>query len=141
MLIILFFEQLLWFFGIHGSTIAWSFVDPIIQTATVENLAAFHAGTAIPNVVAQPFIDNFLQIGGSGATLPLVIFLLLFAKSRTLKDIGRLSAAPSIFNVNEPVVFGLPIVMTVSYTHLPPPLSQPGRRAGLHRARPPHTAP
>ena len=111
MLIILFFEQLLWFFGIHGSTIAWSFVDPIIQTATVENLAAFHAGTAIPNVVAQPFIDNFLQIGGSGATLPLVIFLLLFAKSRTLKDIGRLSAAPSIFNVNEPVVFGLPIVM------------------------------
>ena len=47
----------------------------------------------------------------SGATLPLVVFLLLFAKSRQLKDIGRLSAAPSIFNINEPVVFGLPIVM------------------------------
>lgn len=111
MLIILFFEQLLWSLGIHGSTIAWSFVDPIIQVNTVENLAAFHAGEAIPHVVAQPFIDNFLQIGGSGATLPLVVFLLLFAKSRQLKDIGRLSAAPSIFNVNEPVVFGLPIVM------------------------------
>lgn len=111
MFVILFFEQLLWFFGIHGSTIAWSFVDPIIQVNTVQNLAAFHAGEVIPHVVAQPFIDNFLQIGGSGATLPLVIFLLIFAKSRTLKDIGRLSAAPSIFNINEPVIFGLPIVM------------------------------
>ena len=111
MLIILFFEQLLWSFGIHGSTIAWSFVDPIIQVNTLENLAAFQAGEAIPHVIAQPFIDNFLQIGGSGATLPLVVFLLLFAKSRQLKDIGRLSAAPAVFNINEPVVFGLPIVM------------------------------
>ena len=111
LLIILFFEQLLWSFGIHGSTIAWSFVDPIIQVNTLENLAAFQAGEAIPHVIAQPFIDNFLQIGGSGATLPLVVFLLLFAKSRQLKDIGRLSAAPAVFNINEPVVFGLPIVM------------------------------
>ncbi len=104
-------EQILWAFGIHGSSIVTSVMEPIWLNANMENLSAFQAGLPLPHVVTQTFIENFLWIGGSGATLPLVIFLLIFARSKTLKQIGRLGIAPGIFNINEPVVFGLPIVL------------------------------
>lgn len=107
-----FIEQLLWSFGIHGSSVVTAVMEPIWLNANLENLAAFQAGaTQLPHIITQTFIENFMWIGGSGATLPLVIYMLCFARSKMLKDLGRLSAAPGIFNINEPVVFGLPIVM------------------------------
>ena len=56
-------------------------------------------------------MENLLWIGGSGATLPVVIYMVIFARSKTLKQVGRLSLVPGLFNINEPVVFVLPIVM------------------------------
>lgn len=107
-----FIEQLLWSFGIHGSSVVTAVMEPIWLNANLENLAAFQAGaTQLPHIITQTFIENFMWIGGSGATLPLVIYMLCFARSKMLKDLGRLSIAPGIFNINEPVVFGLPIVM------------------------------
>lgn len=107
-----FIEQLLWSFGIHGSSIVTAVMEPIWLNANLENLAAFQAGAAtLPHIITQTFIENFMWIGGSGATLPVVAYMLCFARSKTLKDLGRLSIAPGIFNINEPVVFGLPIVL------------------------------
>lgn len=107
-----FIEQLLWSFGIHGSSVVTTVMEPIWLNANLENLAAFQAGaTQLPHIITQTFIENFMWIGGSGATLPVVIYMLCFARSKMLKDLGRLSIAPGIFNINEPVVFGLPIVL------------------------------
>ncbi|SBV92488.1 Cellobiose permease IIC component [uncultured Eubacteriales bacterium] len=104
-------EQLLWSLGIHGSSIVTSVMEPIWLNANLENLAAFQAGLPLPHIITQTFIENLLWIGGSGTTLPVVVYMLIFAKSKTLKQVGRLSIAPGLFNINEPVVFGLPIVM------------------------------
>jgi PTS system cellobiose-specific IIC component len=104
-------EQLLWSLGIHGSSIVTSVMEPIWLNANLENLAAFQAGTALPHIITQTFVENLLWIGGSGTTLPVVVYMLIFAKSKTLQQVGRLSIGPGLFNINEPVVFGLPIVM------------------------------
>ncbi len=104
--------QLLWFFGLHGQIIVNSVLDPIWNTLTLQNLEAFQAGTPIPNIVTKQFIEIFtVGIGGSGMTLAVVIILMFFCKSQQLKQIGRLAAPAGIFNVNEPVIFGMPIVM------------------------------
>jgi PTS system cellobiose-specific IIC component len=98
-----FLEHLLWSFGIHGSAvIIFPFFEPLWVTATT-------VGTA--SIITWPFYENNVWIGGSGATLPVVIYMLLFAKSKLLKDIGRIAIGPGIFNINEPVVFGLPVVL------------------------------
>ena len=104
-------EQILWSLGIHGSSIVTSVMEPIWLNANLENLAAFQAGQALPHIITQTFVENLLWIGGSGATLPVVIYMVIFARSKTLKQVGRLSLVPGLFNINEPVVFGLPIVM------------------------------
>ena len=73
----------------------------------------FVAGTAasqLPNIFTEQFLQWFIWIGGAGTTLALVC-LMLFSKSQYLKSLGRLSIIPGIFNINEPVIFGAPIVM------------------------------
>lgn len=104
--------QFLWFFGLHGQIIVNSVLDPIWNTLTLENLEAFQSGAQIPNIVTKQFIEIFtVGIGGSGMTLGAVIILIFLCKSKQLKQIGRLAAPAGIFNVNEPVIFGMPIVM------------------------------
>lgn len=104
--------QFLWFFGLHGQIIVNSVLDPIWNTLTLENLTAFQAGQPIPNIVTKQFIEIFtVGIGGSGMTLGAVILMIFFCKSKQLKQIGRLAAPAGIFNVNEPVIFGMPIVL------------------------------
>ncbi|MGL4973034.1 MAG: PTS cellobiose transporter subunit IIC [Culicoidibacterales bacterium] len=104
--------QLLWFFGLHGQIIVTSVLDPIWNTLSLENLNAFQAGELLPHVVNKQFIETFtVGLGGTGMTLIVVITILIFMKSRQLKEIGKLSAPAAIFNVNEPVIFGMPIVL------------------------------
>ena len=98
-----FLEHLLWTFGLHGAAvIIFPFFEPLWLTST------FIGTTAI---FTWPFYENNIWIGGSGATLPVVIYMLVLAKSKLLKDIGKIAIGPGIFNINEPVVFGLPIVL------------------------------
>lgn len=73
-------------------------------------MVAAQAGEAIPNIGVQPFIFTFLWIGGGGGTLALCL-LMCFSKSKFLKQLGRLSIVPGFFNINEPLLFGLPIVL------------------------------
>ena len=103
--------QLLWFFGLHGNAIVSGVMDPIWYALSAENLSAFQGHTELVNIVTKQFKEVFLQIGGSGSTLPLV-FLLATSKSKQLKTLGLLALPAGLFNINEPVIFGLPIVLS-----------------------------
>lgn len=103
--------QMLWSTGLHGQTIVGGVMGPVWLGAMDANRIAFQAGEDIPNIVTQQFIDIFILIGGSGATLALVLAMLFTAKSKQMKQLGRLGVAPGFFNINEPIIFGMPIVM------------------------------
>ncbi|WP_337017360.1 PTS cellobiose transporter subunit IIC [Oceanobacillus massiliensis] len=104
--------QLFWFFGLHGQIVINSVFDPIWYALNDENLHAFQAGTELPNIVTKQFIDTFLVgMGGSGMTLAVIILIFMIGRSRQLKELGKLGAPAGIFNVNEPIIFGLPIIM------------------------------
>ncbi len=106
-LVVCFFEHLLWSFGLHGSAII---VFPIFEPLWIINMAE-NVSAGAHNIVTFTFYENGVWMGGSGATLPVVIYMLLFAKSKLLKNVGKVGIAPGIFNINEPVTFGLPIVL------------------------------
>ncbi|UOQ94588.1 PTS cellobiose transporter subunit IIC [Halobacillus shinanisalinarum] len=104
--------QIFWFFGLHGQIIVNSVMDPIWYSLATENLAAFKAGEAVPHIVNKQFIESFIVgMGGSGMTLAVILGIFLIGRSRQMKDIGKLGAPAGIFNVNEPIIFGLPIIM------------------------------
>ncbi|MGL6169046.1 MAG: PTS cellobiose transporter subunit IIC [Fusobacteriaceae bacterium] len=111
-LIAVLFIQGLWFFGLHGQIIVNSVLDPIWNTLSLENLEAFQKGLELPHIVTKQFIETFtVGIGGTGMTLGIIVCIFMFTKSRQLKEIGKLAGPAGIFNVNEPMIFGLPIVM------------------------------
>ncbi|MFM2486943.1 PTS cellobiose transporter subunit IIC [Celerinatantimonas yamalensis] len=105
------FISLLWAVGLHGSTIVQAVMMPIWLTLMDQNRVAFEAGKHIPNVVTFDFFYFSTKMGGAGSTLVLVFFMAFLAKSQHLKEIGKLSIIPGIFNINEPVIFGVPIVL------------------------------
>lgn len=100
----------LWFAGIHGSAIIGGIMAPFWLYNLGQNQAALAAGEPLPHTFIEPLWSFFVVLGGSGATFALVL-LYLNSKSAHLKAIGRLGLVPSIFNINEPVIFGSPIVM------------------------------
>lgn len=103
--------HVLWACGIHGAAIVGGVMGPIWLSLMDQNRVAFQSGHTLPNTVTQQFFDLWIYMGGSGATLALVVAMLLFARSQQLKSLGRLSIAPGIFNINEMVTFGMPIVL------------------------------
>ena len=103
--------QVLWSCGIHGAAIVGGVMDPIWLSLMDQNRVAFQAGQEVPNTITKQFFDLWIYMGGSGATLALVVAMLLFARSQQLKSLGRLSIGPGIFNINEMVTFGMPIVL------------------------------
>jgi PTS system cellobiose-specific IIC component len=106
-----FFVTLLWGTGLHGTNIVKSVMEPIWISASGDNAAAYQAGHQLPHVVTMQFWDNFIHIGGTGVTFGLVLAMLFFAKSKQMKNLSRLALAPGIFNINEPIIFGLPIML------------------------------
>ncbi|MBE7340367.1 PTS sugar transporter subunit IIC [Staphylococcus haemolyticus] len=109
-LIPVFFIVLLWAAGIHGVAVMGAVFQPIWFSLLDQNIDAKAAGEQLPNIVVEPFFQWFVWIGGAGATLSLCI-LMVFSKSEYLKKVGRFSIIPSIFNINEPLIFGTPLVM------------------------------
>lgn len=104
-------SQLLWCVGIHGQSILNAVGTPIFTTFITANTEAYLAGEAIPYITATGFIPCFISLGGAGATLALCV-LMSRSKEKSLNMLGKLSLPAGIFNINEPVIFGLPIVMT-----------------------------
>ncbi len=109
-LISLFICQILWFAGIHGALIVTGIMNPFWMANLADNQAALAAGQALPHIYLQGFWDHYLLIGGVGSTLPLA-FLLLRSKAIHLRTIGKMGVVPGLFNINEPILFGAPIVM------------------------------
>lgn len=106
-----------WFFGIHGSTLVGDgLMGPLLLANSADNQAILDAGLELTianggHIVTKQFLDQFMVVTGSGITIGLVLFMAFFAKSKQLKEIGKLGLIPSFFNVNEPVLFGTPIVL------------------------------
>lgn len=100
---------LFWTVGIHGDNIMGAIGGPIFLQFITANTKAFLAHQPIPYITAQGFVDFFVNVGGTGATIGLVI-LMLFSKSKTYKSLGRLAFPSGIFMINEPITFGFPIV-------------------------------
>lgn len=114
-LLALFLVQFLWFFGLHGQIIVNSVMDPIWNTLMLDNLEAYKSGDALPHIITKPFMETFtVGLGGSGMTLAVVIIMAFILKKKQYRDVGRLALAPGIFNVNEPAIFGLPIVLNAT---------------------------
>ena len=110
-LISLFLCNLLWFVGIHGALIITGIMNPFWLTYLFENQRALAAGEAVlPHIYLQGFWDFYLLIGGIGSTLPLV-FMAMRSRSRQLRSVGKIGLLPSLFNINEPILFGFPIIM------------------------------
>lgn len=103
--------QLLWFMGIHGALIITGIMNPFWMSNLLENQTALEAGEAVlPHIYLPAFWDFFLLVGGVGSTLPLV-YLAIKSRSNQLKSVGKVGAIPAIFNINEPILFGFPIIM------------------------------
>ncbi|MFC4651935.1 PTS sugar transporter subunit IIC [Lactococcus nasutitermitis] len=123
--VIAFMPVFIWWFGVHGATIIGGIMGPLLQANAADNAYVYHYANAhnIPfklgqtvdghttHIVVQAFMDQYLTVTGSGLTIGLVVFLLWRAKSVQMKTLGKMEIGPAIFNINEPVLFGLPIVL------------------------------
>lgn len=106
----------IWFFGVHGSTIIGSIMGPLLQANALQNATIFKAhhvvtGAMGGHIFIQSLLDQFGTVTGAGMTIGVAVYLLFFAKSAQLKGIGKLAIVPAFFNINEPILFGLPIVL------------------------------
>ncbi|MBO0420958.1 PTS sugar transporter subunit IIC [Vagococcus fluvialis] len=110
-LLLIFMITFFWVFGIHGVSIVGSLARPVWLQLLEGNTTAQAAGDALPHIAAEPFFQWFIWVGGSGATIGLAILLAFTAKSEYGSKLGKAIITPSIFNINEPVIFGVPIVL------------------------------
>ena len=102
--------MLLWSLGIHGMNVVSSIAYPFWMTQLAANAEAAAKGLPLPGIVTEPFFHVFTHLGGSGTTWALTIMFLLSASAQ-LRTIGRAELIPAIFNINEPLIFGTPIVL------------------------------
>lgn len=110
-LFIVFIQQFLWFFGLHGPNIIGAVTEPILLQLLDENMRAIAAGQVAPHIITKPFFDSFVHLGGSGGTITLLAALFFAGKRKQNREIAKLGVAPGLFNINEPVIFGFPIVL------------------------------
>ncbi|MGF1909844.1 PTS transporter subunit EIIC [Vibrio kasasachensis] len=106
--------QLLWFSGIHGGSVVGGIIAPMLLVNLGLNQEALAAGEPLPKIFVNPLVDFFVFVGGAGGTFGLVL-LMMRSKATQLKTIGKMSVVPGMFNINEPVIFGTPIVMNPIY--------------------------
>lgn len=103
--------SILWFFGIHGGLVVMPFLTVLYTPAALENLDAYSAGESLPNLITRASWPIFASLGGAGGTLGLILVLTFFAKSKRYKSLGRLALPSGLVGINEPVTFGLPVVL------------------------------
>lgn len=115
-IIIGFTVSFLWLFGIHGGTVVASVITPLLLANGEANDLLIQQGVELTranggHIVTPAFYDLFVNMAGSGITLGLTMYLVAFSKSKQCKELGKLALVPGIFNINEPILFGMPIVM------------------------------
>ncbi|RMC51477.1 MULTISPECIES: PTS sugar transporter subunit IIC [Lactobacillus] len=106
----IFLVCLLWSVGIHGTNIVGSIYTPVFLTFLTQNINAVAKGQAPTNITSEGFLNFGMTIGGTGAILGLVLCMFT-AKSKRYKAMRNLSLMPAIFNISEPIMFGVPVVL------------------------------
>lgn len=117
-ILLTFLVQLFWFFGLHGHNVLAPIMDGIYGVALNENTAVYEATRNIaelPWTWTRGSFDAYAQMGGSGVTFGLIIAIFLFAKREEHKTIAKLAAPMGVFNINEPIIFGMPIVLNPQF--------------------------
>lgn len=109
-LMYVFLSNFLWAFGLHGTFILGSIGEPVLLTSLQQNMDALKANAALPNIVTKPFLDAFAWCGGGGMILCLILAVLLASKREDYRTIAKVGLVPSLFNVSEPIMFGMPVV-------------------------------
>ena len=104
-------NQLFWFLGIHGGMVIEGVRGPLSAAGLAENISAVQAGGVATNILTRGFWTSFVVVGGGGITLSLLIAIFIFSKREDHKYIAKFSLIPGICGINEPVVFGLPLVL------------------------------
>lgn len=110
-LIAVFLISLLWALGLHGESIVASVLAPIWYSLTEANVAAKQAGEELPHIVGQPLMAIWFAVGGTGMAFALAILFVWRARSKHLKNLGKMSVWSSFFNISEPIMFGAPVVL------------------------------
>ena len=98
--------RLLWFCGIHGGNVAGAIINPILTVNMIENANAYVAGEPLPHIFTSGF-NSWTVMG----MLAICVAIMISCKSQQLKAVSKIAIAPAIFNIGEPITFGLPIVM------------------------------
>ncbi|MBP2658355.1 MAG: cellbiose transporter subunit [Firmicutes bacterium] len=117
-------SQILWMFGVHGSMVTNVVAKPLLLSMDIANLAAFKAGEPLPFIISWSFRFLYSLLGGGGCTIGLCLLMAFKAKSEQLRTIGKISLPTSFCSINEPLVFGIPIVLnaTLAVPYLLTPL-------------------
>jgi PTS system cellobiose-specific IIC component len=109
-LVYAFLVTMLWSVGINGDNTMDAIVLPVFTQFLAANVAAMQAGTALPYVTANGFFTTFANVGGTGATIALAL-VLLNSKDPGYRKVSRLSLPTQVFQINEPIFYGMPIVL------------------------------
>ncbi|QVI35248.1 lactose-specific PTS transporter subunit EIIC [Lacticaseibacillus chiayiensis] len=100
-----------WFCGVQGPSIVQPAVVPIMIANTAANLQQYQAGEHVSHALAMNTMDYVMNFGGTGSTLVVAFIMIFAARSAQLKAVGKAAFIPGTFSVNEPVLFGIPIIM------------------------------
>ena len=103
--------SLFWCVGIHGNNMVAAVKEPIFRPLLYANTAAYTAHNDIPYVMNLTMIQMFAEFGGSGVTIGLVIAIFIFSKREDNRTIAGISIVPGLFNINETMTFGIPLVL------------------------------
>lgn len=106
----------LWWFGVHGASIVGGVMTGLWTANSLANQAILDSGQALTlangaTIYTPQFNSLYVLVTGSGLTIGLVLAMIIAGKSGQSKALGKLAIWPAIFNINEPVTFGFPIVM------------------------------
>ena len=107
--------QVLWFFGAHGPNLLFAIEESVLGPAGLANLSAVIHGTTPDLILTKTFFDAFARIGGSGSTLCLIIAILWKSRDNSTRKICLVSLIPAFFNVNEPLIYGIPLILNPTY--------------------------
>ncbi|VRA83997.1 lichenan permease iic component (pts system lichenan-specific eiiccomponent) (eiic-lic) [Streptococcus pneumoniae] len=117
LLILIFLNSSFWFVGLHGGNVVNAVMKPLWLANLDANKVAYQTGETLPNIFTSVFMDNFVFIGGGGASIGLVLALGYLAHkkkaSKQLKTLAPITVIPGLFNINEPAMFGVPIVLNI----------------------------
>jgi len=103
--------HLFWFFGMHGSNMLEPVAQQVFATALEKNQALIQAGRVPTEIYTKTFFDTFVLMGGCGATLCLVAAIFIWGRHKNQRRLAKMSFLPVFFNINELMIFGMPIVL------------------------------